>query len=258
MLDNNSVELNLIPDIPESTKEELYNPSANLIGQAFRGIVHKVLDPLVRYNIVKDQELLDFTNQVQSRTGSIPIECRDNSKIGLALKAVEDSTYQLNSKILRELFANLIASTVDSRKNNQVLPSFSSVLKDLSSDDAVLLSELSKEKISPIVTIRIQSDGGLGADIHENIILLEDKILDNPISISSLERAGLISIDITSKLRSSTNMKRYEEFKKSSIYQKVESDLPFISSEIEFDKISLKEGKIALTPFGQHFVSVVI
>ena len=37
--------VNIVPDLPDSTKEAALNPAANLIGQAFKGIGHKFLDP---------------------------------------------------------------------------------------------------------------------------------------------------------------------------------------------------------------------
>lgn len=102
------------------------------MGQAFSGIVHAVFDPLLRFNIVRKKSLEDFQEKVQTGTHQIPEENRDDSKIGLALKAFEESKYQLDSEELKELFANLITSTVDNRINSKVQPSFSSVLKDMS------------------------------------------------------------------------------------------------------------------------------
>ncbi|MCU5596781.1 DUF4393 domain-containing protein [Bacillus wiedmannii] len=259
MLENNTIELNLIPDLPESTKEEILNPSASLIGQAFRGIAHKVLDPLIRYNIVKDQEMIDFTNKVQNKTGAIPVENRDESTLGLTLKAVEDASYQLNSEKLREMFANLIAATVDNRQNGEILPSFSSILKDLSPDDAKLLSEIPHTGVLPIIAIRLNtSDHNSGITVAENIILFENRIINNPVSVSSLERLGLISLQERISLHTEENKKLYNEFKNNELYKRFEQQLPIDLSGDKLTNISTFEGKLQVTPFGEKFISVVL
>lgn len=60
------INVNLVLDLPKSTKEETLNPTANLVGQAFRELGYAILDPLARYNIVKNQEMKDFADKVRT------------------------------------------------------------------------------------------------------------------------------------------------------------------------------------------------
>lgn len=255
---SNNVEVSLLPDIiPGSTKEEVLNPSASLLGQALRGIAHKVLDPLVRYNIVRDEAMKDFEEKIQSKTGAIPLENRDDSKLGLTLKAAEDATYQLDSEELRQMFANLIAATVDNRINDQVLPSFSSVLKDLSPDDAKLLSEL--PVYMPIISIRLTAPDKIsGITVAENTLLFENKVVDNPVSLSSLERLGLISIASGTELKAEHFKQRYEDFKNNETYKYYEKLLPFEVDGLKLTTIKTQPGRLSVTPFGEKFLSCVL
>lgn len=131
--------------IPQSTVENLVNPATKSTGNALQTVVdaffHFSLDGLRRYNIVKEKDLLDFQKKIYEKTESIPEENRDDSKVGLAFKSLEDSRYQLDEELMRELFSNLLVSTLDDRKNNKVLPSFSHILSNLTNADALFLKK---------------------------------------------------------------------------------------------------------------------
>lgn len=242
--------------IPESTKEELLNPSANLFGQASRGILHFFLDPLVKFNIVRNQDLEDFKNKVVTKNSNIPTEYRDDSKANLAYKAIEDAKFQLGYKELQNMFSNLIASTLDSRKNDVVEPAFSSILKDLSVEDARLLLHFIGNNVLPLVNIRFEDDNSSGIDLVEHILLTNDEILHFPLSIASLERLGIIKIKET-KLLSKKYFDNYDSFKSSSLYKINENKLPVHTEQFTLNKIVVKEMHAALTSLGEKFLKVV-
>ncbi|WP_059170232.1 DUF4393 domain-containing protein [Bacillus sp. FJAT-27445] len=245
--------------IPDSTKEEALNPATNLIGQAFRGIAHKVLDPLVKYNIVKDKEMEDFITKIRTKTDIVPVENRDSSKLGLTLKAVEDGSYQLNSEILRDMFSNLISATVDNRKNDVIKPSFSSILKDLSPIEASLFETISKVNRLPLVTIRIENDiTKEGLDYLKNILLLNNKPIHDLASLNSLQRLGLIEVSQHTYLIAPQYAVQYDNFLQSTEYKEAESKLPIKDGDLYFDSVRLNKGKIELTALGEEFGNIVI
>jgi len=245
--------------IPESTKEEVLNPSAKLLGQAFSGALHFILDPFVKYNIVKNQEMELFKQEIENKTELIPFEDRDDSKIGLALKAMEDSKYQLNSEELREMFSNLIASSVDKKTNDLIEPSFSSILKDLSIEDAILLKKFSIERNIPSVSLQIEdTKTGIFFIKQKHILLFNSEIYSDEVSINSLERLGLIEIVETS-LSSQENKERYSKFVESPFYQSIQQELPIITAEnFNANHISIIKEHAKLTPLGIRFCTIVL
>lgn len=244
--------------IPESTKEELLNPSANLVGQAVRGALHVVLDPFVRLNIVREKALKDFEEKVHSKNEAIPLENRDDSKIGLALKALEDSKYQLDSDVLREMFSNLITSTLDNRLNNSILPSFSSILKDMCPQDARLLMMFSNHPIVPLITIRLEvTHGDTGIAYIENILLFPEETIHNELSVTSLLRLGLIRID-SKQLHAREELHKYANFIDNPLYKQAESLLPHVvDADITLTKVTLVEASARLTVLGTSFLQVI-
>jgi len=243
-------------DIPKLTKPDILNPQVQLIGQG--GIVHSIFEPLQKLNIIQDQSLHDFQRKIEQGTARISLENRDNSKIGLALKTLEDSKYQLDSEDLRELFANLISSTLDNSKNNKIKPSFSSVLKDLTTEDAQLVKLFSKEKDVPLVSVRVEDAYGTGINLEEDILIFDSTLSRNRLSLYSLERLGIISLDPFTQLSSSHYQKRYIDFENNSLYSDIKNKLPIIEEEFICTSIQLVRGTASLTPFGEAFVSCII
>lgn len=254
--------VNIVPDLPDSTKEAALNPAANLIGQAFKGIGHKFLDPLVRYNIVKDQEMEDFANKVRTKTNNIPLEYRNSDKLGLSLKAIEDATYQLNSEELREMFASLIASSVDSRVNQDIHPSFSSILKDLSPEDAKIFKQIYIERAVPTISIRLQKkETGEGTDVEDNFMLFENETLRAPKVLNILERLGLIHISSDRILLGTEYTIRYEKFQEHRLYKhylEQSKNKPANLGELILDEVYLKKEHLILTDIGKSFGDLTI
>lgn len=248
-----------IDGIPETTKEELLNPPAKLIGQAISGGLYYLLNPLLKHNIIKKHELELFSEEVQKKTSNVPEEKRDDSKLGLALKALEDSKYQLNSKELREMFASLIASSINKDINDSVEPSFSSILKDLSHEDALLLKKFFIEPHIPAVSIQFEdTNTNVYFTNYKHILLFKSASLRKEISISSLERLGLIEFS-TRSLSSTENKRRYSNFESSTFYKILTKDLPVISNEnFSANKVNLIKEHASLTPLGERFCAVVL
>ena len=259
-IDNETTPVKISLDgIPEFTKESVLNPAADLIGQALSGVLHYVLDPFVRKNIVKDHELKIFAKEINEKTTVISQEDRDDSKIGLALKAMEDSKYQLNSQEIRDMFSNLIAASVNRKVNDNVEPSFSSILKDLSPKDAVLLKELSNEPHIPAVSIQLEdTNTNLYFTKYKHILLLKSNVYFESLPVSSLERLGLIEISVRS-LSSTENKKRYSNFLQTPFYQSGLQELPNISGEnFNANQVNLIKEHVSLTPLGERLCSVIL
>ena len=78
----------------------------------------------------------DYVSKIQNKTQEIPEEFLQEPKLNIVGPALEASKYYIDSEILREMFANLISSSVDSRKSSKTHPSFVEIIKQLSSLDA--------------------------------------------------------------------------------------------------------------------------
>lgn len=127
--------------------------------KAANGIFNKVFSRAIEYQIVREAELKKLASDTNKYFNLIPENDRDDSKLGLTLKDMEDSQYQVTDKELRDMFARLIAKTMDKRINSDIPPAFSDILKNLSSNEAIICKILykSKDKVLPLFDLKILS-----------------------------------------------------------------------------------------------------
>lgn len=244
--------------IPNSALEELANPIAHEIGQGLGGIASLIFNPARKLGIISRKNIEDFEEKIYSKTNKIPQENRDNSKQGLALKALEDSSYQLESETLQEMFSTLIASSLDSRKNKDVHPYYSSILKDLISLDAQIFKRIYDNGVVPIVNVSlVRPKTHHTVSIIENIILTPGEVFDESSTIKTLQVKGLIDIYPDDYLVDDKFQKLYEKFEKSDMIKVYTDQYKSISEEINLVPQS-NRGSIYLSPLGRDFGRAVI
>lgn len=200
--------------VPTSTKEKVLNPSAETLGKGLNGIVSLLANPFIKLGILAESDVRKYEENIYHETAKVKDINRDSSKQGLALQALEDSYYQIDKEDFRKYFSRLIAASLDKTKNNLVHPSFSVILKQMSSDDARLLASLQKfssKYFSPYIPLvnaqaRFKNDGGFTMMFQDSVVISPDLkgIIDNPVSISSLERLGLVKVNRHSELLGGT------------------------------------------------------
>lgn len=130
---------------PES-KHALAYPSAKTLGLAIDGLVTLACYPLLKARIFTQGRLSQYQKEVSSKIDQIPEKNRDRSKLGLAIKAIEESRYQLNEDDVRQMYVNLISSTVDNRKNNVVTPRLATVVAQFGPGEAEFLKTIYQQK----------------------------------------------------------------------------------------------------------------
>ena len=208
-----------IPQLPISseTGDALAKPIAESVGNAgkdvLEGIFHLLFDPVRRFNIQRNYDLEKFQESLRETINDIPKENRDDSKINLTIKAIEDLRYQLNEEQIRDMFAALITSTLDNRKNNRVLPVFSTIISNMTPNQAVLLKHI---YFNLLVAPFIRLYAGEAGDISQRalgptLLIVGDSCYANyDLHLSSLEYANLIEHIIGAQLSADEFQHRYE------------------------------------------------
>lgn len=107
--------------------------AANLIGRPFEHLSKR----LEHFWDQADKEYLKKVN-------SIPENKRIEPSLDVSLKTIQAMQSRIANNDLRSLFINLLVSASDSRVEDGVMPSYPSLLTDLTSDEAKLLVRLSE------------------------------------------------------------------------------------------------------------------
>lgn len=133
--------------LPLSTQEAMLNPAAKTLGEALNGAATVICSPLIILGAVSKPLLKKFSTEIENKINKIPSENRDISKFGLVIKAMEESRYQLSKDDIRKMYVNLIASTVDNRKNTVVNPRLATVVAQFGQKEAEFLKIIYQQQL---------------------------------------------------------------------------------------------------------------
>lgn len=287
MLDIN-VEPNLSVDLKmdDNTKDsidKLVKPAYSLsqciddFGYLCLGGIHKKAEIK---RITDQSEIESFRNQVNKITEQIPLEDQIPPRKSIIGPALQKAQFYFEESEIRDLFANLIANSIDINKSSKVHPAFPQIIESLSPLDAKLLTlDFKTNFIAPICKIRYQEGVPISSDpltnepiptipfasisngitAFNNLFIPKNFICDFNLlssSITNLARVGLIRIEYGSSL---TDESAYLKFLSNSIYldcieeaKQIEKD----NSSKDINNIFLIKGIVETTPFGEDFISV--
>lgn len=136
----------------------------------FGGIGHLAEKRKLRYAI----ELEKYNKELQEKINEIPKENRMEPDIQIVAPALEASKYCVEKEELREMYVNLIASSINSDKVVSVHPIFNDIIRKLSSMDALLFKAVAN------------------ADYGDDCIIFGASVENISFSLTILEQLGLI------------------------------------------------------------------
>lgn len=249
--------------LPQNTKKLLLNPTAKNIGDTLGDVSELILSPVNIATTWANAHIRKFKQSIIDNVNKIPEENRDSSKINLAMKTIEDSKYQIDDDNLKEMFAKLIAASVDKRNNQGLSPRFSNVLSQFSPEDAKLLMQISTNNFDfiriPTVIFTAKGNNGSGSSEYGDHFIAPDRStaswFQNELSLNNLVSLGIINQNDEQYLSNDRNK---------SFYDSVEKSPEFLSwsnsnalSAIGF-KPAIKKGFIEFTTFGKKLTQIVI
>lgn len=247
---------------PDSTKELILNPTAKIVGDTCAGLFYSVFRWPIRYGITKKRELDEFTKLVTSKTEQIPEEYRDNSKAGLALKALESARYSLDQNILREMFAELFKNTFDSRVNNDISPLFSTILGNMNHENAEFIDKTHRydgcdRVLFPVGHIGMSGEIGRFYPIR-NVVVWDKEctvVNNEDRSIEFFDSFGVVNMLDNWTLKPDYDVLAYKTIEHSSIFKAI--DLQARQSP-EYDNAVVEKTSFEVTSLGMAFINAVV
>lgn len=177
----------------------------------------------------------------------------------IAVPALQQISYCYDSEELRNMYANLLATSMQDDKKWEIHPSFVDIIKQLSPDEAKIIKKLSEIGRDAIVSICANNEKG------ESIVTYKDYSLigyraqcDNPkntnVYIDNLCRLGLI-INGTG-IRWLTDEELYNEIYKQDCVSVIINNIK--NRNNEYNIPGYEKGYIELTSFGKSFCRICI
>lgn len=239
----------------EKAYDDLAHPSAKSLGNTLSLVPRTIGVWLSKWEkwVINGEESIRLTAQaVQEKAKTIPEEKLTEPEPYVAIPAVQQLSYCYDSEELRELYANLLVSSMNIDTKYQVHPSFVDIIKQLSPLDAKALEVMKQgSSLLPIVTVKLnfkenKTYNELLVDYAIDLFpLFHDTGLLSA-RLQNLDRLGIIKIRYDQMVKPDN---RYDVFYQDLMYK----DLVATFGNIQNADISLSKGLIELTEFGKSF-----
>ncbi len=178
----------------------------------------------------------------------------------VAIPAIQAISYSMDSKELRNLYANLLAKAMNSDTKDLVHPSFVEMIKQMSPIDSIVFKIIMERNINPIIDLIYVKMGGksfsyplANRTIFSN---LSDINVTSPeivcVSLDNLTRQGLILIPDS---KSYAEEKIYDNILNSKFYLEMKKNHPKTLDEFEF---SHTKKMIDKTNLGISFYNICV
>lgn len=198
-----------------------------------------------------------FKKELEEKVNAIPDDNRAEPLESIVGPALEAAKYRIDTEEVRQLFSNLIASSLDIRKANLVHPAFIEIIKNLSPSDAAAIQSLSFLRDSHIIPIISVDESVMSIPNNSNhYCFLSDEFgfHESNVILSSLQRCGLIEFNYVFK--KDTNFQGFTFYDMEMKFAKLRGDSA-IGRNVD-NQLCYKYGSINLTALGYEFAKVCV
>ena len=236
---------------------QLLVPVASSAGKTLQDVWELVFGGFGNYvdkkRAVRLKSLEDFKASLENHVASIPPDQLCEPPLSIVGPALDASKYYFEEPEIREMFARLIASSMNSQKSDSVHPSFSEIIRQMSPLDAQNLTYFTGSL--PIVEYRKEDKGDGGYTVVLRNVFLENPneqdLTKQSISLASLARLGLINIDYDQWL---SDEDVYSCFEKTDLYHDLKTQLQNSGQT----QPHIQKGVAIPTPLGTQFIEVCL
>ncbi len=200
----------------------------------------------------REQNIQNYKDSIAQKVVAIPEENLIDPPLSVAGPALEASKYYIEEKEIREMFANLITSSMDKTKKKITHTSYVEIIKQLTPLDAENLKIIYSSKELPIMDLSKRTEE------KELIISYRHTFLSNPncsnlklnsASLDNLFRLGLVENTYTEWL----SKEKYNQF---FTYPEF-SSFDFPNSYRMADQM-IAFGKVKMTTYGENFCATCL
>lgn len=240
--------------------QDAIQPAAKQIGQTLETVsktVNIALAP-IKALVWGYEKIEDFiTTRVSEKLKHIPEENITTPPPQVAGPAIEALRFSGNDPNLRELYANLLATAMDKMTIHKAHPGFVEIIKNLTSDEALLIQAFSTQIQFPLIDIKSNFKDNKGhIVILSNFSHLNKKITIQrpdliPTYLNNFCRLGLLEIPYGLYLSAPNT---YEPLETDNDHESLRQKLINQTDKT----ISFERKLIMLTEFGKMFVENVV
>lgn len=244
--------------------KEAYNdigkPIAKPLGKTL-GLIPRAIKaallPLEKWILEREYNLAETEKLLAEKLKNIPPEQITTPDAYVAVPALQYISYCMDNNELRDMYANLLANSMNKVVKNGVHPSFAEIIKQLSPDEAKILKYISLRRFVATITLRYENDLAQGVDVVRNFSNIGELTgCEYPLKIGAyfdnLMRLGLLFQPYGQYI---TIPRMYEILKE---HQFIETKIAELKYNPNYTKTKIAEGMMEITSYGKQFCDICI
>lgn len=229
--------------------------------------------------VENELNIQQYKESIAQKVVAIPEENLQDPSLAVVGPAIEASKFYIEEEDMREMFANLIAASMDKTNDENIHPAFVEIIKQITPLDAANLRSVyyGNQVIGRVLMHKLSGGFTISLDnlyVNKNVDCRQESMAA---SIDNLVRLNLVEVTYD---RYSLEENAYEEIYQSIEYKNAEAlgksfknaqqnganydnvppeQVDFVKAQImDFDRVELVEGKIVPTMFGSHFCQICL
>lgn len=157
-----------IKDAYDDIAKPALKSTGELVGLLPRAI-NAALEPLHKWIFQKEYNLEQTKKLLESKLKNVKEEDIVPPEAYIAVPAIQAISYSMDNDELRNMYANLLASSMVVASKEYVHPSFVEIIKQISPDEAKIMNYLNKVKSAPVIWLHSRKREG-----SETIVILRN------------------------------------------------------------------------------------
>lgn len=194
LLDSAGKAIETVPELYDDSLKPTVQESGKILSIIPRTI-YAALVPLRKWIANKEYSLAETEKLLEKKLEHIGEDKIVTPDAYVAVPAIQAISYSMDNDELRNLYANLLAKSMNIDTKEKVHPSFVEIIKQMSPVDARVFKGIIESPFAPIIDLYVKIPEG-GTDCHQyNISWMEFSSYDIiSVSLDNLLRLGLIDI----------------------------------------------------------------
>lgn len=215
--------------------------------------INAALVPLRKWIVGREYSLKETEVLLAKKLEKVKSDNIVEPEAHIAVPAIQSISYCMNNVELRNLYANLLANSMNKDMKDDVHPSFVNIINQMSPMDAIIYKIIYESKIRPLITLFFEFDGNKGKDNYLYNVSWISQYDYNIVSISidNLMRMGLIKIP---EDKHYVNDNNYAGVRKNTSYSNYYNKYENVAG----GKVAEEKQIILITDYGDLFYKICV
>lgn len=248
----------IVKEVYSDVAKPVVQPTGEIAGLIPRA-VKAALAPLEKWILLREYNIAETKKLLEIKLENVSPELIEPPEAYVAIPAIQNLSYCMDNEELRDMYANLLANSMNKVVKNGVHPGFVEIIKQLSPDEAKILKLMAKKNTVPTVSLRYERENNEGIEVVSNYSDIGEQVdCEYPNKISTyfdnLLRLGLVrKADLYSSL---VDKDVYKPLKESHFI--VSNQNEEIIKGAGFHRARIIESFMSITDFGESFCEICL